>query len=284
MSINWDKLTEPLAKGYKWKVNNSNKAKTSVLCVPYADARDYENRLDEILTPSGWQDAYYQVKGTLFCKIGIKVGDEWIWKSGAGVEKKSYNNDMEIKLKGEASDAFKLAGVKWGIFRDLYDFDGIWLKAKRTPNDKAIPVDEVTGKEIKQHQLTEHINMRLTKGYKPEPKKEEDKKIIKEDSNNDWKIEALDAINESFTQKKISETTKDEMVADCEDIVSKDGFTLVISKLDLMDTYRAILPFLSEFEKKDYKKKIKNVTLDSVVSLTDEVGKLYNGRKKAGRR
>lgn len=81
----------------------------------YKNARVDQNILDETVTPLGWQNKYEEVKGNLYCSIGIKnANGEWIWKSNCGTE--SYTE----KEKGEASDAFKRAGFNWGIGRELY--------------------------------------------------------------------------------------------------------------------------------------------------------------------
>ena len=72
----------------------------------YKDARCDMRILDE----SGvqWQRKHYECKGNLFCSVGIKVGEEWIWKDDCGTE--SYTE----KEKGEASDSFKRACFNWG--------------------------------------------------------------------------------------------------------------------------------------------------------------------------
>lgn len=80
----------------------------------YKNARVDQNILDETFTPFGWQNKYEDVKGNLYCSIGVKQNNEWIWKSNCGTES---NTEKE---KGEASDAFKRAGFNWGIGRELY--------------------------------------------------------------------------------------------------------------------------------------------------------------------
>jgi hypothetical protein len=81
----------------------------------YKNARVDQDILDETFTPFGWQNKYEEVKGNLYCSIGIKTPNgDWIWKSNCGTE--SYTE----KEKGEASDAFKRAGFNWGIGRELY--------------------------------------------------------------------------------------------------------------------------------------------------------------------
>lgn len=104
----------------------------------YKDARCDMNMLDEVVGPENWQCEFYECKGTLFCRVGIKSGggskmDEagielspvsWVWKADAGSP-----SNMEAQ-KGEASDAFKRACFKWGIGRELYTAPRIWVYAK----------------------------------------------------------------------------------------------------------------------------------------------------------
>jgi hypothetical protein len=88
----------------------------------YIDARAVMDRLDSVCGPEGWQDTYTPgVATSIVCNIGIKIADEWIWKGdGAGA------TDMEAD-KGALSDAFKRAGVRWGIGRYLYEIKSPWL-------------------------------------------------------------------------------------------------------------------------------------------------------------
>ena len=90
----------------------------------YKDARVDMNRLDEVLTPMGWQRDYKLIDGKLFCGIGIYNDDihEWIWKWDVGTES---NTEAE---KGQASDAFKRACFNLGIGRELYDYPLISVK------------------------------------------------------------------------------------------------------------------------------------------------------------
>lgn len=87
----------------------------------YKDQRTDANILDETVKPENWQDRYYEVKGNLYCSVGIKCGDEWVWKDNCGTES---NTEAE---KGEASDAFKRACFNWGIGRELYTSPFIYI-------------------------------------------------------------------------------------------------------------------------------------------------------------
>ena len=91
------------------------------LALAYLDSRDVQDRLDSVLGPENWQSKHYDANGKMACSIGVKIGDEWIWKSdGAG------DTDVE-KEKGAFSDALKRAAVHWGIGRYLYDLGNTWV-------------------------------------------------------------------------------------------------------------------------------------------------------------
>lgn len=82
----------------------------------YKNARVDMSLLDDTVGPMNWQKSYYEEKGMLFCRLGIKDPNsgEWIWKSDTG----SMSN-IEAE-KGLASDAFKRAAFAFGIGRELY--------------------------------------------------------------------------------------------------------------------------------------------------------------------
>ena len=89
----------------------------------YKTARADMNMLDETVGAENWQNRYSSIDGRLFCEIGVRCGDEWVWKSDTGTE-----SNMEPE-KGLASDSFKRAGFRWGIGRELYTAPRIWVPA-----------------------------------------------------------------------------------------------------------------------------------------------------------
>lgn len=91
----------------------------------YKNARVDMAVLDETVGQGLWQREHYECKGNLFCRVGIKIKDEWIWKSDCGAES---NTEAE---KGEASDSFKRACFNWGIGRELYTAPFIWVSAEK---------------------------------------------------------------------------------------------------------------------------------------------------------
>lgn len=135
-----------------WRVGATSQNKDKGLALAYIDARDVMQRLDEAVGPAGWQCTYPHAGTKTVCSIGIKVGDEWIWKSnGAG------DSDVEAE-KGALSDAFKRAAVMWGIGRYLYDVDSPWVQI------------EAMGRSFKiKDSEKPKLRAVLAKGYKPAP-------------------------------------------------------------------------------------------------------------------
>lgn len=89
----------------------------------YKNARVDRQILDETFGAMNWQCKYSEHKGNLFCAIGVydPKKDEWTWKEDCGTES---NTEKE---KGEASDAFKRAGFRWGIGIELYSSPFIFM-------------------------------------------------------------------------------------------------------------------------------------------------------------
>ena len=122
------KLREPFHPDkVDWRVGSTNKKRVKDpkdlkgMALAYIDSRTVMERLDEVCGIDGWQCTYPHANSKTSCRIGIKVGDEWVWKEdGAG------DTDYEAS-KGAFSDAFKRAAVKWGVGRYLYDLKAPWV-------------------------------------------------------------------------------------------------------------------------------------------------------------
>ena len=91
----------------------------------YKTARTDANLLDETVGPMNWQNDFKLIDGVLYGGIGIKTDNEYVWKWDCGIE--SYAE----KEKGRASDAFKRAGFKCGIGRELYTAPFIYIPASK---------------------------------------------------------------------------------------------------------------------------------------------------------
>lgn len=112
----------------------------------YKTARTDAALLDETFGFEKWQNDFKILDGKLYGGIGIKF-DEWIWRWDCGTE-----SNMEAE-KGQASDAFKRAGFKWGIGAELYTSPKIFIPADKCNikdyNGKLKCYDNFTVEKIK---------------------------------------------------------------------------------------------------------------------------------------
>lgn len=136
---------------YRWRVQSFSKNKPQAQCVAYISARDVMDLLDEVVGVENWQDDYKLVDGKLMGGIGIRYNNEWTWKWDTGNESQMDGD------KGQISDAFKRAGVKWGIGRFLYDLTIKYVTTNEAKTDTNYPyVVDLDGKKV--WDLTEYIN------------------------------------------------------------------------------------------------------------------------------
>ncbi len=93
----------------------------------YKTARTDMQLLDEVVGAFNWETDYKEIKGNLYCGIGVfdDKRNTTVWKWDCGIESRGDSEGNE--KKGEASDAFKRAGFKWGIGRELYTAPFIFL-------------------------------------------------------------------------------------------------------------------------------------------------------------
>lgn len=93
----------------------------TLLC--YKNARVDRQILDEEFGQMNWVCDYKELKGNMYCGIGVwdEKKNTWVYKWDCGTES---NTEKE---KGEASDAFKRAGFRWGIGIELYTSPFIFL-------------------------------------------------------------------------------------------------------------------------------------------------------------
>ena len=102
----------------------------------YKTARVDAKLLDETVGAMNWKNDFKIIDGVLYGCISIWDADkkEWVEKLDAGTE------TFTEKEKGRASDAFKRAGFKWGIGRELYSAPFIWI------SKKDVAIDEYKGR------------------------------------------------------------------------------------------------------------------------------------------
>lgn len=132
----------------------------------YKNARCDMNILDETVGAENWQREHYEVKGNLFCRVGINVSKEpmvrsdcWVWKADCGTES---NTEKE---KGESSDSFKRACFNWGIGRELYTAPKTKIKGhtnKTNRNGKDVWVPEYYAFDVVEMEVTDEMPRRIT--------------------------------------------------------------------------------------------------------------------------
>ena len=98
----------------------------------YKTARVDRAILDETFGMMNWQNDFKVIDGKMYGYISVydKEKEQWITKSDCGTES---NTEAE---KGQASDAFKRSGFKWGIGVELYTAPFIWYSCKTVQNSK----------------------------------------------------------------------------------------------------------------------------------------------------
>lgn len=122
----------------------------------YKTARTDADLLDETVGADRWENDFKVIDGVLYGGIGVNYGTSTVWKWDAGTES---NTEAE---KGRASDAYKRAGFKHGIGRELYSAPFIWISSDRCTiklDKKGKPAcyDEFVVKHIG-YDEQEHIN------------------------------------------------------------------------------------------------------------------------------
>jgi hypothetical protein len=121
----------------RWRVVATNKDKTKALVVPYYDVRLVYERLDKVVGLFDWQIRHVALPGGgIVTELGIRQRNEqdqaldWVWKgdvgyvdrdrrkqSGGQGDAKPSDEELAIKIKGDATDGAKRAAQLWGIGR-----------------------------------------------------------------------------------------------------------------------------------------------------------------------
>ena len=111
----------------KVRVGNVSQRGASLLL--YTEARTIMDILDETVGPENWESDYKEVKGVVYGGIAVRGENGWTWKWDCGTE------SFSEAAKGESSDAFKRAAVKWSIARELYKGPKVFAEATTNQKD-----------------------------------------------------------------------------------------------------------------------------------------------------
>lgn len=205
----------------------------------YKTARVDAQLLDEEVGTTHWKNDFKSIDGVLYGGISVWDADlkEWVTKWDCGVE--SYTE----KDKGRASDAFKRAGFKWGIGRELYSAPFIWIKKgkadiQKNEKGKLYCYDKFSVKEIAYDEngkicaleiFNENLKSVVFKMGEVEEEKEEitrpsdssiKAKLTTAGFGNNWKKLLVANYNieikEGMSDKEVFALMTDEQMADCE--------------------------------------------------------------------
>ena len=120
-------LREPFPRDkIKFRPGATTKDKKKGLALAYADARTFQDRLDDVWGVDNWESHCITNDGGCICSITLHFHREdgtsyaRTKSDGAGA------TDVEGE-KGAISDAFKRACVQWGIGRYLYNLSDMWV-------------------------------------------------------------------------------------------------------------------------------------------------------------
>lgn len=125
-AVKWrlGQVTPKNAKGADGRYAPGSRGK--FLC--YIDSRDLYDRLDDVVGFGNWTREIVAVHPdqSVTGRLSIRINGEWILHEDIGYPNNPGSDREDEPLKAAASDAFKRAGVGFGIGRYLYTIDAEW--------------------------------------------------------------------------------------------------------------------------------------------------------------
>jgi hypothetical protein len=107
-----------------WKPQSISQGRC--LAVAYIDARDVQNRLDDVLGVDGWESSLeVLLDGNVLFRLRARIAGEWITRCDVGAQ--SDQDDEGDRRKAAVSDGLKRAAVQLGIGRYLYSLPAQWV-------------------------------------------------------------------------------------------------------------------------------------------------------------
>ena len=159
-----------------WKVQTTGtKANGDLWClwVAYADARIYGERLDAWVGEFGWSDTYKMIdvagKPAVECQIRLHRDhdkDNPLWLDVLRHGWAEIDVGGREQVKGAESDAFKRAGAKCGIGRNLYRLPKLCSKGTEITRDgkKVVVAPRMVGDLTIDDWLQEELTRQLGDG------------------------------------------------------------------------------------------------------------------------
>lgn len=217
----------------------------------YKDARVDMSILDETFGMENWQRKHEFKDGKLYCSVGIKFNNEWVWKEDVGTES---NTEAE---KGQASDSFKRACVNWGIGRELYTSPYISVTGYNKYEKFEVSYIKIVNKEITELEIVDSkgkvvFSHNCNKNTKPKfDEKEKVEKVLDQiaKSNTTTEIKPTENVQEQPKKPK-KPLTEEQLKAINVEIITGNG-TKTLGDLWKTDreTYEALRPVASKVVK-----------------------------------
>jgi hypothetical protein len=135
-----DELQVPFdASLVKWRSNETKivQGRMQGLCLPYADPRAYKDRLNSLVSPSGWRDKYTITTAASKLVVTCELSVDHLGCHSATGEEWSKNENAATSAEAQA---FKRACAGFGLGRYFYYFDGLWLALDHEKRPKANPL------------------------------------------------------------------------------------------------------------------------------------------------
>ena len=166
----------------------------------YKDARVDQNILDESVGQMNWQKHYSRENANCIVSIWDDEKKQWIEKEDTGTESFSEAE------KGLASDSFKRACFNWGIGRELYTAQSIFIFPRQDIKykNKGKEVDEFF--EHKEGKYT--TKTRFYVDYIDYDEQRKIKDLVIRDQKNNIRFEELSQETEKERNKKIMKFKK----------------------------------------------------------------------------
>jgi len=144
------RLQEPFSpKDVKWLVAATSRDGRKGRVTPYADPRAYTDRLNEVVTASGWTRQYavhtispvIRLKKDKTIQTGKVLVTCTVTIAGIGSHSGSGEEwaDDENAMTGAEAQAFKRACSCFGLGRYFYDFAEMWVDIDEHKQPKSIP-------------------------------------------------------------------------------------------------------------------------------------------------
>jgi hypothetical protein len=144
-------LAEPFdVSEIKWRVTQTANNETRGFVKPYADPRAYQDRLNKVLTASGWTSSYHVCTLTNIMRArrnnkevmsGKVLSTCTVTIEGIGTHSGTGEEwaDSDCAMTSSDAQAFKRACSAFGLGRYTYSVPGVWVDLDEHKQPKRLP-------------------------------------------------------------------------------------------------------------------------------------------------